>query len=167
MRLLFLLPLLFIFSNLSSQSLTQTDLMDTTIIQAHSNSQSILVIRTSDFTLYLNKKYLIRLVKRSNEAEKRILIRTLRSSDTVTFDCFGSFSEDVIFKCLNKGKFTCVSNESDIVYKTILKVDNFSLVSKELKAKDGSCKRQYLEYLLPDKKTHIIGRTAHITPRIL
>ena len=124
MRLLFLLPLLFIFSNLSSQSLTQTDLMDTTIIQAHSNSQSILVIRTSDFTLYLNKKYLIRLVKRSNEAEKRILIRTLRSSDTVTFDCFGSFSEDVIFKCLNKGKFTCVSNKSDIVYKTILKVDN-------------------------------------------
>ena len=51
--------------------------------------------------------------------------------------------------------------------KLILKVDNFSLVSKELKAKDGSCKRQYLEYLLPDKKTHIIGRTAHITPRIL
>ncbi len=154
-------------------------IMDTTIISSKTKTKSVLLLSSSDFKLYLNKQYFIHLIKKKIKGNKVSLIHFLKSSDSLDFDKLDFFSENlislndncdfiikgIIKQCIKDGQFLFTKDRLGNTYKTILMVDNFSLVSQELKEKNYSCKRQYLEFLLPDKRTSILTRVSHITPR--
>ena len=54
-----------------SQSSTLTDLMDTSIISSRINTESTIVINSSEFKIYLNKNYFNKLVRKNKNLPVR------------------------------------------------------------------------------------------------
>ncbi len=156
-----------------SQSTTQNNLLDTTIIYSKIGIKATLLIDSPDFKLSLNKKYFISLLKK--KTDKKELIKKISKEDTLYYDKPGSpislskedefVIKEIILNCISKGEFVFVKNNLCDVYYSILCISNSNQIAKELQQKDYSCKRQYMEFLLPDKKTSIFIQISYITPR--